>query len=414
MAKIKFQKVPNYTLITSVLLVIMAVINSVTDALGINGNMISYSKYALALICSVFGFIVIGRNSDKKGNKLVFQQEFGVLCLMMIYILLSTFAKALIHDRFEFEMLLDILRMAIPIIYSFALLNTLEYDQIEKCMRVMLFIYFIGYLKQQGFSSFTPANILSISFADSYSPFESHQFASISLLMFCFFSYYRKSKLCFFISTVFVFLTFKRAQVVFIIILLVLLLFFNLNKFISRWWVIAMVALTVGGAIAYFYILTYDPLTNYFETTFNMDFNKFTMYRNVLLNQLVDSNYESFGFTSSTIFLGHSIEMDLIKIYLEIGFLGLALTVFAYWNLTKGHLFCMIIMTQFMFNLITSHSFDGGITWTFRMLIIGCVIYKHPEPTGQFRLNIKTRYRLTPNIKKDELNAESVNNNSVL
>lgn len=405
MAKIKLKKVPNYTLITSVLLVLMATINSVTDALNISGNMISYSKYALALVCSVFGFIVIGRNSDKKGNKLVFQQEFGILCLMMIYILLATFAKALIHDRFEFEMLLDILRMAIPIIYSFALLNTLEYEQIDKCMRVMLFIYFIGYLKQQGFSSFTPANILSISFADSYSPFESHQFAATSLLMFCYFSYYRESKLCFIISAVFAFLTFKRAQVVFIIILVIMLLFFNLNKFVSKWWVIAMVVLTVGGTLFYFAVLTYDPLTEFFETRFNADFDKFTMYRNVLLNRLVDSNYESFGFTSSTIFLGHSIEMDLIKIYLEIGFIGLVLTVYAYWNLTKGHLFCMLLMLQFMFNLITSHSFDGGITWTFRMLIIGCVVYKHPEPTGQLRFNIKTRYKLKPRVKKDEKNA---------
>ncbi|MBO2705938.1 hypothetical protein GTO98_00375 [Lactiplantibacillus plantarum] len=112
------------------------------------------------------------------------------------------------------------------------------------------------------------------------------------------------------------------------------------------------------------------------KTGINMP--NFWMGRDVMVNHIVQSSFQSFGLGSTFPFQGSLLEVEGVKIYLEIGMVGLVLVVFSYWRIVRKNYFCMLIMTYNFININTSTSISTGtFSWIFYLILIGvCLYYK--------------------------------------
>ena len=116
------------------------------------------------------------------------------------------------------------------------------------------------------------------------------------------------------------------------------------------------------------------------------DLDKFTVGRQWYLS-LVELNGYTFGpYGSSTLTLesmlgpGKYLEMDLVKITIELGIVAVFLFINNYWNLISNNIISYIIMFMVFVNLLFSHSFTNPFTWTIRLLTFAIItIYEKGE-----------------------------------
>lgn len=361
--------------INKCLFCITFMLKTYTDVFYVAQNksgLIVFTKYLTLLMGIVVSFVILNRRINPQ---IVFNKEFNSILLVAIVFFIASLFRSIITMSFLTDSIVGIMYIVLAIIYAYYILNTLSFDDIYSCMKIILISGVIGYICEIGLNNFNVENILKSSIQDSYSPFESNYTSSLSIIMCSFFAYYRREKKWLIISTVFALFTFKRSYMLFAFIYLIMPIVFDLNKKVSKYiylvTAVAFVLATFG--IIWLYMPENETVfIEYFGTTAS----KFSSGRSDLLRALINNGYISTGYESSTTFLGRGLEMELVKIYLELGIVSLIFFVFNYLKISKGNGFCFLIMFQNMINFLTSHSLSSAFNWSLRFIIIGCILYK--------------------------------------
>lgn len=363
------------TWINKCLLCITFILKTYTDVFYVAQNrsgVIVFTKYITLLIGIIVSVAILQRRCSPKR---IFNKEFESILLVTVVFSAFSFLRSIVSMSFSVNSVIGIMYIVLAIIYAYYILNTLSFDDIYNCMKIILVAGVVGYICEIGIDNFTLKNILKSSFQDSYSPFESNYTSSLSIIMCSFFSYYRKEKKWVILSMAFALFTFKRSYMVFALIYLVLPIIFDLNVKINRyicWFVVCSFIIATFGII-WIYMSSHDAV---FIKYFGETASKFSSGRSDLLRRLMSNGYISSGYESSTSFLGRGLEMDLVKIYLELGIISLIIFVFEYFKISRGNAFCFLIMFQNMINFLTSHSLSSAFNWSLRFIIIGCILYK--------------------------------------
>ena len=360
------------------LFILMYAFRSFTDALyvskGIESNFIINVKYIILIIAIIFSVFQL----KYKKEKLIFKKEFFNIIFVVLSIVVISLVTFLISDKIYMSFFERIIKLVLPIIYVFLLINLLDFKDIYTCMCGVLLLSFVGYIIEIGIDKFNISNILSIDFLNSYSPFESHYSAGTSIAMCTFFMYYRKNKSLELLSLIFALFTFKRAAVLFAILLLILPKFINVNKELNRKYISMIKIIFVFLTLIYFWLLLPTSSDIFFDI-FGETQSKFTMTRSDFLNTLLNMGFKSSGFGSITDILGRGLEMDLISIFLETTIVGLIIFINGYWNCSGNKVYTVIYMFFQFSNLLTSHSLTNSFNWILAFLIIGCISYKKNE-----------------------------------
>ena len=289
-------------------------------------------KYLFWAVPIGLAALIFWENGCKiKKETLVFREHL-IYCLFFIAV---SVVAIFVNEHLVFD-LRDVMRMIFALIYGFLLLNTDDTENKDFYVDT-LFIACIVVLIFRFRSEFSIAQLLTIDFLDSYSPFEhhlAHEFA------FYFFYYYRRKKTGrVLLSVLLSYVTLKRIHILAIVLILVLGPFLKKIKVTNGLINFAKVCFFLSPVLMDFLV---SPIfVNWFDSTFEVSFYQFTMSRvnqmDLLLNyegsllglQGVDQFLRS---NKKGVILCHS---DIIRLYLETTIVGLALYVNAFFNMLK-------------------------------------------------------------------------------
>lgn len=385
------------------LVFIVRIIIDVFNEKGILLSGMDNIKYLVISVAIFFGFFEIILNKMKNGKvKYIFFKELILACIVCsTFLVYSVFLARRSGLNINSRTYVEIIYLIMPVLYSFSIINTCSFKEIEKMMHILFWIYLIIYIYSIDIFSITFKDILSISFSESTSCFESSVFAFPMLVLFFFFSYYRKNNKYYWIASfLLTLLTFKRMILVWAIILFTLDNISEIRFNIRKGWKYIFALLFIVATIWYFGALTDTGIGNIIFDNLGIDLESETMGRKWFLRLLIDSNYSSFGYGSSSVALGQIfnlddikyLEMDLIKTYLELGIGGLSVICIYFWKITKNNLFNIIMMLSIFMNLLVSHSLSDPFDWTIIYLILICVsenLSKRNDMSGKTKYIIK-------------------------
>ena len=368
----------------------MYAFRSFTDAIyvskGIESNFLINVKYLILGVAILFGIFQL---KYKKEKNIYNKELLNVLTVIITFIFISLI-MIIISGNFYSSLIEKTVKLILPIIYIYLILNIMKFEDIYKCMCGSLILSFLGYILEIGINNFTISNFFKIDFSHSYSPFESHYSAGTAIAMCAFFMYYRKNKIFEYFSLIFAILTFKRMAVLFALLLLFLPKFINVNKDIKTKYKNIIKIIFVALTLLYLWLLM-PQSSKLFENIFGENQTSMTMGRSDFLHNLMNMNFVSSGYGSIANTLGRGLEMDLISIFLETTIIGLIVFVNGYWNCAGNKVYTYLYMMFQFLNLLTSHSLSNSFNWILAFLIIGCITYKKEEnfksKMGRFHIN---------------------------
>lgn len=365
-------------LINRILFSLVLILRSLTDGLyiskGIESNLLIKLKFVVLIISFIFAALQVYKNKKEK----IFKKEMlNGLIIVFVLLIISLF-YVIANNVFFSITLVELMKLIVPIVYAYLILNTLEFDDIYYSMVIILFFAIVGYIFEIGINRFSLVNILSISFDESYSPFESSYFAGTAITLCTFFMFYRKNKILTVLSLLFPLLTFKRLAVLYAIFIFIIPFFIDINKEINNKAKRLIKIFFVVATLVYLYLLL-PSSSDLFFRIFHKTQAALTMGRSNFLNRILNNGFINGGFGSTTAFLGKNMEMDLIKILLETSIFGLILFIWIYLDFCGKSLYLHIFMFYLFLNLLTSHSLTNYHGWILAFVIIGCIKYKQPS-----------------------------------
>lgn len=367
---------PILPILTAVFFVLTFVIKAfVDDAYGRGdiSSTIAYSKYLTAAIACVSGFAYAFRNGER-----VFVRQFDSLMAIFVAFTLVSVACIFFTGIFSAVVFEELLRLGMPIMLAYALLNSLDEEAIYKCMVIVLLASFIAYLFNLSIEGVSVSDFLNADFQESDSATESASFSGISLVLTLYFAFFRKNKLWLFLATVFCVLTFKRLAILVAVFAFVVSLFFPrlMNIRVSRNTLISLKIVTIVAVALWAWLLL--PEQRSFATMlFGKDPQQFTMGRSTTFCYLLSSGFRSYGFGSANetvkAVFGMMFEMDLIKIALELTPLTMILFIWLFWDVAGTSLWGLVIVGFFMVNMITSDCLTSNFCLTLAYVTCGVV-----------------------------------------
>lgn len=326
-------------------------------------------KYLVLCLCILERFF----KWNKTKNSL-FKKEYKKIGIFIIVLTIYSLIRTLGTFYFSFRPIQEIFFLVAPLIYCYFLINTLTKDEIYNNMKWGFIISFIFYIISLGmnFNSII-ASLFSASFINSTSNLESSIYCGYSLAFCAFFNYFDKNKILKYLSLLFVFMTFKRLFIVMSIVFYILSHTKLKNKPVPPKTILFIFFSLIIFSVVYYNCMIPSNVT-IIENRFNIDISKLTSTRSDRLEALVNSNYKSYGFGSSTEYMYKyfygALEMDIIKIFVELGFLPAILLIYSYINLSKQKYYSLIFMSFLILNLIFSSALTGTISWILFLLTI--------------------------------------------
>lgn len=368
-------KIKKNTLIV-IIFFIAVIVQSFTvkyESVGI----ISQLKYIICIIGIIASLVYM--NNGKKIY--IFKDEFKNGIWIVIVFAVISLIKSIYTDTYTIRTIIELIFLLIPILYSYCLLNTLNLKRIDRCMFISLIISLVGYFNELNlsFSEFF-SGITSMSFVNSYSLLESSNFAGVSIVFCMYFIYFKDNKIGKLLSILFVIFTFKRLAILFMLFLLFVKAFFKFNRRVNKTWLnIIKISVFILGII-YYLIMIPNNVSKLYDI-YNIDLYKITMARTYRFKIIYNSlDFINCGLGSTYAYTmpiyGVTLEMDIIKLLIEITPIGVFIFINNLANIAKKNWYCMTLMLFQFFNMITSHSLASTFSWLFFYITIGCIIYK--------------------------------------
>lgn len=340
-------------------------------------GMLSKLKYFVCGVGIVVGLLTM---AWERACPVMLRELGKVLSIVVVFLVITGLCILDVGYGNE-RTIVEVMLMSLPIIYAFTLINTLRFQQINICMMAVLLVSIVAYFANL---HMTPSQIisalLSVNPTASYSALESSSFAGISIALALYYLYFRRNKLGCVLSFVFVFLTFKRLAMVTALVLLILPRFLDCSKPVSRRMLRLAKVTVFTVSLLYFWLMT-PALTSWMQTQWNFDLDSFTMARSWRFRLVWDdSAFVNTGLGSTWSFLdaryGFSMEMDIIRLFIEVTPIGVAIFVNNMFDLVSSNRYCFIVMLYLFFNLITSHSLANMFSWLMYYIIFGTIIYR--------------------------------------
>lgn len=321
-------------------------------------------------------YLICNYKRDKKLNQ-------GKLLLNLLFFIVPLFIYSLflqvVAHSFSFQTIKDFLYILSPILYVYLIVESEEEGNFDFYFNVEFFAATLTFLLR-ALPILTPSNILSISFLNSYSPFEGIGNADGFFVLFFYYTINKKKSMKW-ISFILLFLSFKRLHVVFAVMLIILQPFFEKNKdkkVNSLIFYLTIIFFLVSPSVLS--LICNNNFENWFYNEFGMKLDAFTMGRVTTLNYVIDSNRTNLGLGSISDFLAKArmvnpyladdLHNDIMRIYLEGTVVSLWLMVINYFSLTKRNLYNYLMVLFAFLVMFSSHLLTSCIFWIFALLFL--------------------------------------------
>lgn len=344
------------------------------------------SVYIFVLLPMVIGLMLLAIQMVRGTLRLFYFKELLVgIALFALFIGVSLI-KSHQTGKFTVSTFGEAARMVAPFIYTFIVVNILSLEDIDKLMILTLYVAWVAYLINQFIITGASQRAVSISVIDSSSPFENSEVAAIAFAIACYFIYFLKRHpiYCFW-SVLLSIACFKRVLMLFTIVLFLYSVKLNKTKRLNRLvkWPLLLVtsAIFLAATVFYLYIMEPQNLAWTWEKL-HFDVDSFSMYRSYRVQYLLQHNYVSYGLSSSTSFLNtnpgswytnNTLELDLIKILIELGKMPLTIFILAYYSLAYESMYAYLVTTAFLGNLLMASGLNDYYAW-FVMLVTFALI----------------------------------------
>lgn len=318
-------------------------------------------KYIIALIVCIYYFVVAFNRGFRffKKETCLYLFSVGVLTLISLY--------ALVFNSREMDLFNEVLYFLVPIVLSFMYINANE-GKVDKAFDIVFVIIVIAFVLKY-ITKFTPHNFLSIDIIHSFSPFES-DLAFILVLLMVYFLWTGKKAKCI-ISFILCFLSLKRVTLIFSIFCLLFFKKFNTKSQVKkRYYVLFIILFMLVPFVMEF--LCSDTMANWFNSTFNSDWNQFVMGRFLRLNVTFDQyrpggGLGSVGNFTMTYFRDYyndtkemfNLHCDNVRFYLECYSVGFLALLFGYIKSAKGYP-SLCLMVYIFTESCVNHMFGSG------------------------------------------------------
>lgn len=268
-----------------------------------------------------------------------------------------------------------------PLIFIIVYSQISEEQDVETILNYLFVLYVIVFLKNFA-GQLTLANLKSISFANSYSPFES-ELAFVFLIFECFYLYMGKRKNAI-ISLILCILSFKRISMLAAIVFFIFSKWIVVKKAVDKKIVIVTTAVFVLLPVLTCLMLN-DTLEAWFYQTFHVTLNEITLTRSSRIEAVINSGQIKYGLGSVTTYLtkylnalhgsnfsNRNLHNDLVKIYLECGILGSIVFTYIYMKAASVSRMLFVMMCYIFFECYFNHLFGAGSTdiWILIYLIM--------------------------------------------
>lgn len=268
-----------------------------------------------------------------------------------------------------------------PLIFIIVYSQISKEQDVETILNYLFVLYIIVFLKNFA-GQLTLANIKSISFANSYSPFES-ELAFVFLIFECFYLYMGKRKNAI-ISLILCILSFKRISMLAAIVFFIFSKWIVVKKAVNKKIVIVTTVMFVLLPVLTCLMLN-DTLEAWFYQTFHVTLNEITLTRSLRIEAAINSGQIKYGLGSVTTYLtkylnamngsnfsNRNLHNDLVKIYLECGILGSIVFTYIYMKAASVSRILFVMMCYIFFECYFNHLFGAGSTdiWILIYLIM--------------------------------------------
>lgn len=365
-------------LLAGIFLVLTFVIKAFTDGPYVRGEVtqtVAYSKYVTAAVACVFA--LMGGIGKKQR---VFTREFhNLMMIVVIFTVISIFMQ-LISKKYSSAVAVELIKLFMPAILAYSMLNVLDGHGLYKCMTAILLVCLAGYLVELRSQGISVTSVFSASLEKGDSSTESSSFAGIALMLTFYFAFFNKKKFPLVLATAFTILTFKRLAML-VAVVIAALSFCKpdtKNVCVRRGAITALRLLTIALAVAWAWILLPEQ-QNLFISIFGRTPFEFTMGRSESLRYLLASNFHSYGYGSANetinAVFGVPFEMDLAKIAFELTPIASILFIWLFWSIAGTNLWGILIVGYYMLNMITSDSLTSNFAFTIAYMVIGAASY---------------------------------------
>lgn len=355
------------------LLIVIYSFNSNNDNISGAGlfSVSSLLKYGILSMCIIFELLAYFSKKKLTSDTLLLDnfKKFFYLFIIVAIISISLSIKA---SEFSFRIIQTFIFVFAPMLYAFLVINTWSRSEVHTAFKLGLLISIIGYVYSTkiGISGILE-NLSTIDYQNTNSTvLESSTFALLSVGFAGFFCYFKKGYFWKFLSVLFVILTFKR-QITLTAILLLILGFFSIKrKKVNRYIFIISAMGLMAFAFAYYYAIEPQHIVE-FSQLLGVDLRAFSTNRTDRLNWLLNSDFQTYGFGSSTDYMyktfgGLALEMDTVQLYVEMGRLGVIIFIISYLSFAKNNLYVYCFMCLLIINSI----FSSGMASTFAWIVI--------------------------------------------
>ena len=268
-----------------------------------------------------------------------------------------------------------------PLIFIIVYSQISDEQDVETILNYLFVLYVIVFLRNFA-GQLTLANLKSISFANSYSPFES-ELAFVFLIFECFYLYMGKRKNAI-ISLILCILSFKRISMLAAIGFFIFSKWIVVKKAVNKKIVIVTTVVFVLLPVLTCLMLN-DTLEAWFYQIFHVTLNEITLTRSSRIEAVINSGQIKYGLGSVTTYLtkylnalhgsnfsNRNLHNDLVKIYLECGILGSIVFTYIYMKAASVSRMLFVMMCYIFFECYFNHLFGAGSTdiWILIYLIM--------------------------------------------
>ena len=329
-------------------------------------------KYAVSLIgCAYFML------SLESGERL-FREEFS-LYLKMILFVIGLSLISIITGRYRGDLINEGMYFSVPLFFSYSAINAKK-GTTDSLLNIAFWMTASGFFFKFR-HVFSPSSLSSISFAESYSPFEGE--LAFQSVLFVILYAWKRDRLKYLLSLVICLLSFKRLS-----ILAVLIFSLSMNRLRGgekpkagiRTFILAAFLLFPVGI----HILLSDSFSELFSAVTGLDLDSFVMSRSLFMRTVLEE-YPFFGGLGSVrSFLSeymrgyyhtnvsiYDLHCDIMRFYLECSLIGLFSLLYAYIKSARSKI-ALAFVTYIFLESCVNHMFGAGRTmyWIIAYLMI--------------------------------------------
>lgn len=343
------------------------VFNKSSGAINPSWKVLQYFFIVIFMVITAFVLV----NSRKM--QLFFLKEFTWLSTLVLSFFTESLVYIFINQELTFTSFKLLIIFYIPIVASFLFLNSFSIQQIDQIMKCFFVIFILLYLFEKR-DVLTINSFFQISFFDSKSPFESSSFSGYFYGFMIYFCRVERDKVFTPLSVVFNILVFKRINIIFSVLFLILG-GISKEKKVSKNYRYFFSSIFTAIPIATYYFMIPGNLEKIVLKLGFFSTKGLLMGRNIFFNAIYYGNFRSSGYGSVGKVLSkfgfHGLEMDGLRLFIELGLLGVLLFSVIFWKVGNDSKKNNWILLLFFLNYCTSAQLSDLYAIFFNIICIG-------------------------------------------